>query len=90
MKYGDLYRILEFNDDALKKIEDTISNMDLSIEKRLRYEIELVCYLLKFLVRMPFQFSKPDIVEKIKQIILQKRRIEESFGERFQDQDHQL
>lgn len=33
MKYGDLYRILEFNDDALKKIEDTISNMNLSIEK---------------------------------------------------------
>jgi len=32
MKYGNLYRIIEFNDDVIKKIDDTISNMDLPIE----------------------------------------------------------
>ena len=32
MKYGDLYRIIEFNEDVIKKIDSTISNMDLPIE----------------------------------------------------------
>ena len=32
MKFGNLYRIIEFNDDVIKKIDDTISNMDLPIE----------------------------------------------------------
>tara|TARA_B100000401_G_C52356658_1_gene508272 strand:+ start:209 stop:595 length:387 start_codon:yes stop_codon:yes gene_type:complete len=33
MKYGDLYRVIEFNNDVIKKIDDTISKLDLSIEK---------------------------------------------------------
>ena len=32
MKYGNLYRIIEFNEDVIKKIDNTISKMDLSIE----------------------------------------------------------
>ena len=32
MKYGDLYRIIEFNSDVIKKIDATISKMDLPIE----------------------------------------------------------
>ena len=33
MKYGDLYRVVEFNKDVIQKIDATISNMDLAIEK---------------------------------------------------------
>ena len=33
MKYGDLYRIIEFNSDVIKKIDATISKMELPIEK---------------------------------------------------------
>ena len=33
MKYRDLYRVIEFNNDVIKKIDDTISKLDLSIEK---------------------------------------------------------
>ena len=32
MKYGDLYRIIEFNEDVIKKIDATISKMNLIIE----------------------------------------------------------
>ena len=32
MKYGDLYRIIEFNEDVIKTIDATISKMDLPIE----------------------------------------------------------
>ena len=32
MKYGDLYKIIEFNQDVIQKIDATISNMDLPIE----------------------------------------------------------
>ena len=32
MKYGNLYRIIEFNEDVIKKIDETISKMDLPIE----------------------------------------------------------
>ena len=35
MRYGDFYRVIEFHDDVIKKIDDAISNMDLQIEKSL-------------------------------------------------------
>ena len=33
MKYGDHYRVIELNDDVIKKIDNKISNMDLQIKK---------------------------------------------------------
>ena len=38
MKYGDLYRVIELKEDFLRKIENTISNMDLKNEKSLLNE----------------------------------------------------
>ena len=35
MKYGDSYRVIEFNEDVIKKIDETISNMDLQIKNSL-------------------------------------------------------
>jgi len=35
MRYGDSYRVLEFNEDVIKKIDKTISNMDLQIKNSL-------------------------------------------------------
>ena len=35
MRYGDLYRVLEFNEDSIKKIDKTISNINLPMEKSL-------------------------------------------------------
>ena len=35
MRYGDLYRVLEFNENSIKKIDKTISNMNLPMEKSL-------------------------------------------------------
>ena len=35
MKYGDIYRVIELKEDFLRKIDNTISNMDLQIEKSL-------------------------------------------------------
>ena len=35
MKYGDKCRVIDIKGDSLKKIDDTISNMDLQIEKSL-------------------------------------------------------
>ena len=32
MKYGDLYRTIEFNEDVIKKIDTTISKMNFIIE----------------------------------------------------------
>ena len=32
MKYGYLYRIIEFNEDVIKQIDATISKMNLPIE----------------------------------------------------------
>ena len=33
MQYGDFYKIVEFNQDVLKKIDKKISDMNLQIEK---------------------------------------------------------
>ena len=33
MRYGNLYRTIELNEDFLRKIDNTISNMDLQINK---------------------------------------------------------
>ena len=33
MKYGDYYRVIEFNQDVIQKIDERISNIDLKIEK---------------------------------------------------------
>ena len=35
MRYGDLYRVFEFNENSIKKIDKTISNMNLPMEKSL-------------------------------------------------------
>ena len=35
MKYGDSYRVIEFNEDVIKKIDKTISNMDLQTKDSL-------------------------------------------------------
>jgi PKHD-type hydroxylase len=35
MRYGDLYRVLEFDEDSIKKINNTISNINLPIKKSL-------------------------------------------------------
>ena len=41
MKYGDLYRVIELNEDIQKKIENTISNLNLQIKKSLVNKEEL-------------------------------------------------
>ena len=41
MKYGDIYRVIELNEDVLKKIDITISKMDLQIKKSLVNKEEL-------------------------------------------------
>ena len=41
MKYGDLFRVIELNEEALKKIENTISNLNLQIKKSLINKEEL-------------------------------------------------
>ena len=41
MKYGDSYRVIEFNEDVIKKIDETISNMDLQIKNSLVNKEEL-------------------------------------------------
>ena len=35
MNYGDIYRVIELNEDEIKKIDNTISNMDLEMKKSL-------------------------------------------------------
>ena len=35
MKYGSLYRVVELNADLIKKIDNTISNMNLQIKESL-------------------------------------------------------
>ena len=35
MKYGEIYRVIELNEDVLKKIDNKISKMDLQIKKSL-------------------------------------------------------
>ena len=41
MKYGDSYRVIEFNEDVIKKIDKTISNMDLQTKESLVNKEEL-------------------------------------------------
>ena len=41
MKYGDSYRVIEFNEDVIKKIDKTISNMDLKTKESLVNKEEL-------------------------------------------------
>ena len=41
MNYGDLYRVIELNQDFIKKIDKTISNMNLQIKDSLVYKEEL-------------------------------------------------
>ena len=41
MKYGDSYRVIEFNEDFIKKIDKTISNMDLKTKDSLVNKEEL-------------------------------------------------
>ena len=41
MNYGDLYRVIELNQDFIKKIDKTISNMNLQIKESLVYKEEL-------------------------------------------------
>ena len=35
MQYGDFYKIVEFNEDVIKEIDNRISNMDLKLDKSL-------------------------------------------------------
>ena len=41
MRYGDLYRVFEFNENSIKKIDKTISNMNLPMEKSLLNDRDL-------------------------------------------------
>ena len=41
MKYGDIYRIIEFNEENLKKIDNTISNINLQIKNSVVNKEEL-------------------------------------------------
>ena len=41
MRYGDSYRVVELNENSLKKIEEALSNIDLKIEKSMLEEKEL-------------------------------------------------
>ena len=41
MQYGDFYKIIEFHEDVIKKIDNAILNMDLKIEKSLLNEDSL-------------------------------------------------
>ena len=41
MKYGDSYRVIEFNEDVIKKIDKTISNMNLQTKDSLVNKEEL-------------------------------------------------
>ena len=41
MKYGDSYRVIEFNEDVIKKIDKTISKLDLKTKDSLVNKEEL-------------------------------------------------
>ena len=41
MKYGDYYRIIDFNQDVIKKIDNKISNMNLQMKDSLVNKEEL-------------------------------------------------
>ena len=41
MKYGDIYRIIELNEENLKKIDNTISNINLQIKNSVVNKEEL-------------------------------------------------
>ena len=58
MRYGESYRIVEFNESALKKIENTLDNFDLQIEKSLLHEEKLS-------IKNPKRISKQGWIKEV-------------------------
>ena len=75
MKYGDSYRVIEFNEDVIKKIDKTISNMDLQTkdslvnkEKLKERDLKLRISKQAWIKEVSFCKSFYDIGQKINEV----------------------